>query len=104
FLANWSEGAQEFSKGLVKGEADIPGGLVIGLTATRIMSNVLLHHWDTLIREKVAPIHYGRYVDDMFMVLHDTGCINNTKEFMVFLQGRLGDDCIFQEETELADR
>ncbi|AZE08658.1 hypothetical protein C4K10_0347 [Pseudomonas chlororaphis subsp. aureofaciens] len=97
FLSSWSKGAQKFSERLVQEAVEIPGGLVIGLTATRIISNVLLSHWDRLIREAVAPIHYGRYVDDMFIVLHDTGNITSAKEFMLFLQNRLGDDCIFQE-------
>ncbi|EOD8932664.1 TPA: RNA-directed DNA polymerase [Pseudomonas aeruginosa] len=100
FLSNWSKGAQDFSEKLVKEAVEIPGGLVIGLTATRIISNVLLSHWDRLIREEIAPIHYGRYVDDMFIVLHDTGNITSAKEFMFFLQSRLGEDCIFQESDD----
>lgn len=97
FLNHWADKASEFSNKSTQGKINVPGGLVIGLTVSRIISNVLLHRWDTLIRQKVAPIHYGRYVDDMFLVLRDTGTISNSEEFMLFLQERLGKDCIFQE-------
>ncbi len=90
FLNNWSDKASLFAKKYVKGNTAIPGGLAIGLTASRIFSNALLHRWDTLVREKVAPIHYGRYVDDMFLVVRDTGTIANSTDFMQYLQERIG--------------
>ncbi|NHZ37924.1 RNA-directed DNA polymerase [Massilia rubra] len=90
FLANWARGAEKFSKKLTSGNFRISGGLAIGLTATRIISNSLLYRWDALIKEKLSPIHYGRYVDDMFLVFHDTGKINNTAAFMEFLRERIG--------------
>jgi len=98
FLTKWSEKAQEFTKKSISVKKNISGGLVIGLTASRIISNVLLHRWDCLIKQKIAPVHYGRYVDDMFLVLHDTGRIGSSDEFMLFLQERLGADVIFKEE------
>lgn len=90
-LSAWSGKACEFAAGIQKGNVNkVNGGLVIGLTASRIISNVLLHKWDRLVREKLAPIHYGRYVDDMFLVVGDPGMIADTASFMTFLQGRLG--------------
>lgn len=94
FLSHWSHGASEFAKVIQQGKKGIPGGLVIGLTVSRILSNALLHRWDRLIREKVAPIHYGRYVDDMFLVLRDNGKVSNSEDFMLFLQDRLGTDVV----------
>ncbi|MPW28124.1 hypothetical protein F9L16_03820 [Agarivorans sp. B2Z047] len=91
FMKNWSDNASSFSKKLGFGNRDkVNGGLTIGLTASRIISNVLLHKWDKLIVEKVTPIHYGRYVDDMFIVLRDSGEISNTDDLMKLLQSRLG--------------
>ncbi|MCX0117001.1 hypothetical protein NMW28_26940, partial [Escherichia coli] len=78
----------------------INGGLVIGLTASRIISNILLHHWDKLVIEKLSPIHYGRYVDDMFLVIRDTGTITNNHEFMLLLQDRLGNDCVYLKNEQ----
>lgn len=96
FLNLWSLGASKFSLQITHGKSSIRGGLAIGLTASRIISNVLLHRWDVLIREKIAPIHYGRYVDDMFLVLRDTGTIKSSSDFMQYLQQRMGSEVIAQ--------
>ncbi len=52
---------------------------------------MLLHAWDKLVLEKITPIYYGRYIDDMFLVLRDPGTINNTHELMEYLQERIGE-------------
>ncbi|WP_158135735.1 RNA-directed DNA polymerase [Photobacterium damselae] len=93
-INNWSKKANEFSKEISSKNSRIPGGLVIGLTASRIISNVHLHVWDKLIQQKIAPIHYGRYVDDMFLVIRDTGTICNSTDLMNYLQERLGEEVI----------
>lgn len=96
FLSSWSDGASEFGKKILGTKKDINGGLVIGLTVSRIISNILLHNWDKLVKEKLSPIHYGRYVDDMFLVMRDTGTISNSQDFMEFLKERIGDNHITQ--------
>lgn len=93
FLEKWAEEAVIFSK-KVSVKCQISGGLAIGLTSSRIISNMILHRWDKLIKEKVTPIHYGRYVDDMFLVLKDTGNVKNSDELMRFLQERIGDEIL----------
>ncbi len=100
FLKHWSDGAATFGKKIAYKTPVINGGLVIGLTASRIISNILLHQWDKLVIEKLSPIHYGRYVDDMFLVIRDTGKITNNHEFMLLLQERLGNDCISQKNGQ----
>jgi len=100
FLKLWSNGASEFSKQIANRRNTINGGLVIGLTASRIISNVLLHRWDKLIMEKLAPIHYGRYVDDMFLVLRDSGTVTNNHDFMMLLEERLGQNFIGPVDTD----
>lgn len=93
-LDKWGGGAGEFSKRLTQGMVKVNGGLVIGLTASRIISNVILNRWDRLIKEKISPVHYGRYVDDMFLVVRDSGVIKSSHDFMLFLQSRLGKSVI----------
>ena len=61
FLNAWSEKASNFGSLATKGDSKINGGLVIGLTCSRIISNALLYEWDKLILEKISPVHYGRY-------------------------------------------
>ncbi|BBB65365.1 hypothetical protein UNDYM_1112 [Undibacterium sp. YM2] len=95
FLASWAEKAQVFANDLQPGKPiTINGGLVIGLSASRVIGNVLLKKWDDLVREKLTPVHYGRYVDDMFLVLHDPGTIHNPEEFMAFVKERMGSSYI----------
>lgn len=96
FLNNWAEGASTFGKLVGGKKAKISGGLVIGLTCSRIVSNALLHKWDRLVLENLSPIHYGRYVDDMFLVLRDTGTITNNHDLMQLLQARMGKSCVSQ--------
>lgn len=95
-LQKWADGASKFGKKITNKKTKINGGLVIGLTASRVLSNVLLHYWDRLIFEKLSPIHYGRYVDDMFLVMKDPGNVSNNQEFMEFLQEKLGKKYIKQ--------
>lgn len=96
FLSAWAEGAAKFGQSVGGKNAKISGGLVIGLTCSRVISNSLLHKWDKLVLEKLAPIHYGRYVDDMFLVFRDTGTITNSLDLMNMVQSRMGESYISQ--------
>ena len=96
FLSEWASGASAFGKSISGNDCNISGGLAIGLTCSRIISNVLLYKWDRLVLEKVTPIHYGRYVDDMFLVLRDTGTINSSADVMHLLKDRIGQEVIRQ--------
>jgi len=99
FLSRWAKKAATFSTRLQSDDnISISGGLVIGLTASRIISNALLVKWDKLVNEKVTPVHYGRYVDDMFLVIRDPGTIMDSQSFMLFLQERLGSDKLFTDD------
>jgi len=107
FMKKWADGASKFAEDLIQQSSKskkVPGGLVIGLTASRIFSNVLLSKWDRLIKEKLSPIHYGRYVDDMFIVMHDTKCVKNTHDFMRLLQERIGCEYLFQVDQKVKNK
>lgn len=99
-LKQWADGATKFGKKVAGKRSNICGGLVIGLTCSRIISNALLHKWDKQVLEQLLPIHYGRYVDDMFIVLRDTGVISNSLDLMQLLQTRMGKDCIIQDSSD----
>lgn len=91
-LSSWSVRATDFANTIQDGlNVSVNGGLVIGLSASRIIANVLLKKWDDLILKKLTPVHYGRYVDDMFLVFHDPGTISDYESLMKYLQDRLGD-------------
>lgn len=99
FLSKWSEGASKFGQSVGGKRAIISGGLVIGLTCSRIISNALLHKWDRLVLEELSPVHYGRYVDDMFLVLRDTGTITSSQDLMQMIQARMGNSCFSPDAT-----
>ena len=44
------------------------GALPVGLSVSKIISNVLLYELDKEVSEGVDPDYYGRYVDDIFLV------------------------------------
>jgi hypothetical protein len=47
------------------------GALPVGLSASKIISNVLLAQFDGTVLRRVKPIYYGRYVDDIFLVFEN---------------------------------
>ena len=44
-------------------------GVPVGLSAARIVANVILCGFDRFVARELAPLYYGRYVDDVFLVL-----------------------------------
>lgn len=102
YLGLWSAHAAKFVTTISTGDEKPAGGLVIGLTASRIISNAVLHLWDGAVRGKLAPIHYGRYVDDMFIVLRDGGSINDADEFMSHLAEKIGSKTLLRPDKKSA--
>lgn len=49
------------------------GAIPVGLSASKIISNVLLAEFDRTVVNKLSPVYYGRYVDDIFLVLNADG-------------------------------
>lgn len=47
----------------------LPEGIPIGLPSSRVLCNWLLTPFDVLVRETLQPTYYGRYVDDMLVVV-----------------------------------
>lgn len=46
-------------------------GLPVGLPASAIVANMALIELDRCIEQQVAPIYYGRYVDDILLVMEN---------------------------------
>lgn len=94
------------------------GGLPIGLSISRVVANALLLGLDRDIEEGLAPVYYGRYVDDLFLVLRDPGNLEDASALLRYIavrtkcfpskgKGKKGDDiCLtlpgnFQGQTTL---
>jgi hypothetical protein len=73
------------------------GGLPIGLSLSRVISNAFLIRLDRQISEGVSPVFYGRYVDDIFLVIRDPGNIYNSDDLLKFIGNRV--DC-FPKNTD----
>lgn len=49
------------------------GAIPVGLSASKIIANVLLAEFDRTVVANLEPLYYGRYVDDIFLVLDSPG-------------------------------
>lgn len=45
------------------------GAIPVGLSASKIIANVLLAEFDRSVVAALQPVYYGRYVDDIFLVM-----------------------------------
>ncbi len=66
-------------------------GLPVGLTASQVIANVLLHEFDCHIVRELSPAYYARYVDDVFLVLRHPDNFKSGTEFVRWLGERLAD-------------
>lgn len=75
-IRTWYESTPDFA---IRPKGAIP----VGLSASKVIANVLLAQFDREVAEKMKPIYYGRYVDDIFLVLkaesNDDGAQRVTK-------------------------
>ena len=66
-------------------------GLPVGLTASGLIANVLLAEFDQQVVSALSPSHYGRYVDDVFLVLRRDEPFESGEAFMRWIGQELGD-------------
>lgn len=67
-----------------------PGGAIpVGLSASRVISNVILHEFDALVSKKLKPLYYGRYVDDVFLVIRKPEGVSTGEAFLQFMGQKL---------------
>ena len=64
-------------------------GIPIGLSVVRVISNVLLAFLDRQVERQLSPIYYARYVDDLFLVLHDSDDISSPSDLWDFITQRV---------------
>lgn len=77
------------------------GALPIGLSASKIISNVVLFQFDEEIRSKLSPIYYGRYVDDVFLVLRSESSHKSGADFMRWIASALGENFKFIQSGKI---
>ncbi len=69
-------------------------GLPVGLPASAVVANVALAELDRIIEQQCAPLYYGRYVDDILLVMENGADFRSTSEVWEWLfarsRGKLG--------------
>jgi hypothetical protein len=63
-------------------------GLPVGLPASAIVANMALIELDNCIEQQAAPIYYGRYVDDILLVMENCSDFGSTVEVWEWLFDR----------------
>lgn len=69
-------------------------GLPVGLPASAVVANVALVELDRIVEQQLAPLYYGRYVDDILLVMENGTRFRSTSELWEWLfarsDGKLG--------------
>lgn len=63
-------------------------GLPVGVPASAIIANMALIELDRIIETQVVPLYYGRYVDDIFLVMENTQNHSSKEEVWEWIAAR----------------
>ncbi|MPV50987.1 hypothetical protein GCG21_13420 [Pseudactinotalea sp. HY160] len=63
-------------------------GLPVGLPASAVVANLALAEFDRIVVDEVKPIHYGRYVDDLIIVLGASGDLSTVESVWGWIAAR----------------
>ncbi|WIM05724.1 MAG: reverse transcriptase domain-containing protein [Candidatus Nitricoxidivorans perseverans] len=78
-------------------------GLPVGLPASAVVANIALVELDRIIEQQIAPLYYGRYVDDILLVMENGAGIRSTDQLWEWLFARAEGKLIWrkgQKENE----
>jgi predicted amidohydrolase len=83
-------------------------GLPVGLPASATVANLALAELDVFMADRVAPLYYGRYVDDLMLVVEDDGALGEPdalwKRLVDLGEGLLTNAPLTEDGTVLLDR
>ncbi|WP_325985968.1 RNA-directed DNA polymerase [Pseudomonas protegens] len=83
-------------------ETPLGKGLPVGLPASAVVANAALIKLDQFIEQQVVPLYYGRYVDDILLVMENASDIKTTKQFWEWIFSRdEGEDLLKKEEASI---
>jgi hypothetical protein len=75
-------------------------GIPVGLPAARLIANVALAELDKAIRRELSPLYYGRYVDDILLVMEDKRGFENAQSVLDFVVKRLEPILQFEQSNQ----
>jgi len=95
-----------FIRALLAWAANTPlkKGLPVGLPANAVVANVALIELDRMINQQVLPLYYGRYVDDILLVMENNANFQSTEQLWKWLFEQAGDTLAWLENTNGSDR
>lgn len=64
-------------------------GIPIGLSASKVIANLVLKEFDEAIEQDLMPLYYGRYVDDIFLVLGKNSKITGREKMWEYICERV---------------
>jgi hypothetical protein len=76
-------------------------GLPVGLPASAIVANMALIELDRVILQQVAPLYYGRYVDDILLVMENGAGFRSAAELWTWLFDRSGEKLFWADVGKL---
>lgn len=92
--------------------------LPIGLLSSGVLANYYLKDFDGKIKKTLNPVYYGRYVDDIMMVISNVQVSQNSispvnkflndyfvrRRLLSFDSSEIGDNLFFKENSETSSR
>jgi len=77
-------------------------GIPVGLPASGLLANIALQSFDKLVNETLHPLYYGRYVDDIIIVLGEVCGVVSIQQFFEKLGIEKEDDLyVYLSETAM---
>lgn len=75
-------------------------GLPVGLPASALIANIALIELDRIIKQQLVPLYYGRYVDDILLVMENGADFKSTDEVWEWLFTRFDKKLNWVVDTE----
>lgn len=70
------------------GATPLNKGLPVGLPASAVVANAALIELDRIVEQQIVPLYYGRYVDDILLVMENRPVFNSTFELWEWIFAR----------------
>jgi len=74
-------------------------GLPVGLPASAVVANAALIELDQFIDRQIVPLYYGRYVDDILLVMHNTSKFTTSNSFWEWVINHNGGNELFEQKN-----
>ncbi len=90
FTLQLAEAIQTWARNTPEHRNSPERGLPVGLSASRVISNVVLAGFDRFVERSLEPLYYGRYVDDVMLVVDNRRALTDAASVWAWIAGRSG--------------